>query len=196
MTSPLEAAIARQSQLLGDMGHLSSARTAQWDVQAAVVREGRWALYLDTTLASWSVFIDAEHSRAFTHPTTWDTVSTTEMATANFCGAFLAAGLLGGLHQVDTADPVLQRAARVQQGLSRPGETAADRDRLVSLRTLAQSLVVQAASLNLSATRTQSRLFSLRYADLRERLVALETDLAEVRGMVELAGTAYVDTLW
>lgn len=173
--------------------HVHSAlASAHFDLADAVLADtrddGTWAVYLDTSLARWEVFVDGVNGRVFVAPETWDGLD--GPAQVAFKADFVKAYRGTGKRELRVlTDEVYQAGARrraAAEGTSFPVAT----DRLHDLKARVGEAVVAAAGINSANSAAQRQVFALRHAALVEDLTALEDELAKIRSAVEFSARA------
>lgn len=171
--------------------HSHSMVIAQWPAEPLHTHDD-WNVYPDDSLERWEVYVDVDRQRTFVHQDTWDTIAWDPRAQQTFFSTYVdVEGETGMRFIVADVGPWVDavRKEAVAAGTNVPEK----KDRLQSLTERAQALILQAASLNQSATEGQAKTFSVRYSTLAGELAVLEQELARARGLVELAATAVVD---
>lgn len=171
--------------------HQQSDGSSAWATERYFHDQDGWRVYPDSTLQEWWVSVDVEHRRTFINPETWETISGDPDAFISFIWDHTKGGE-SGMRFIVQDSGVFGTAAR-RQAEAKGTDVPVIKDRLATLIDTAQRFVVQAASLNMTATAGQARAFALRYARLREELAMLEAELGTAQGLVNLAGTALVD---
>lgn len=173
--------------------HVHSAlASAHFDIDDSVLSDtrddGTWAVYLDSSLGRWEVFVDAVNGRVFVAPETWDGLDGS--AQVAFKADFIAAYRGTGKRELRTlTDEVYQAAARrraAAEGTAFPVAT----DRIHDLKARVSEAVVAAAGINSTDSLAQRQVFALRHAAIVEDLTALEAELARLRGAVEFSARA------
>jgi hypothetical protein len=179
-------------------GHVHSGlASAKFDLADAVVVDqrsgGTWAIFLDSSLARWEVFIDAPNGRVFTAPETWESLD--GPALVQFEDDFIRAYRGSQTRELRVLrDEVYMAGARAraaQEGTSH----APEGDRLRALQGRADEAVTAAAGMHGAASAAQLQVFATRHAALVDDLTALEEELARVRSAVDLAASALVRVL-
>lgn len=177
---------------LPPLGHLQTASEwADWESMPFVLDDDGWKVHLDTSLERYGVFIDNYRSRTFIHPDFWTTLQEYGPAMQCFIDEYVWTEV-SGMRFVVGDSGKYDEAARLEA--QRAGtDVPLAKDRMLALAERANSLIVQAVSLNAAPTKVQLQTFALRHAQLREEFAALEAEMEKVRGLVNLATAALVD---
>lgn len=173
----------------------SSLPSAVFKEEDAVLGVDDWMVYLDESLERWEVYVDGIGRRTFVSSSTWDNLdgAAENAFEKDFVHAYLDRKVREMRFINTDAGPygVAARAYAAAQGT----DTVRPKDRMVDLAERADSLVVQAASLNRKPTEVQLQTFAVRHARMVEEMAALEADLVRLRSKVDLAGLAVADAV-
>jgi hypothetical protein len=159
-----------------------------WSSRKPVVISDGYTFYLDDALTRGAAYVDAKNKRVIVSADTWSTLTFDGAAMSQFIDDMIAGA--GGMKFLTLDAGKYGDAARRQASLS---EGPQGKDSITELAEEAGSLIVQAAGLTGDPTPMQRQIFFVRFAEVNEKLVALEARMAELRSMVDLAGTAVAD---
>lgn len=151
--------------------------------------DGEWQLYLVDTLQWGEFYVDSEHASTYISPATWETLSYSEEATAEFLDAYQEGA---GMKRLVT-DAGRFREAALAEVRSNGTDVPAAKDVLTCLAEEANALIVQAAALNLQPTPLQIESFAMRLTELRERFTEVETQVEGLRSLLDLAELSVLD---
>lgn len=173
--------------------HHTGLASATFLSQDAVWVVGEWCVFADASLLRYEVYIDGPNRRVFVHADTWESLDgpSTVAFQEEFIEAYEGRQVTEMQFLVTDSGPygVAARAEAIAQGVA----DARAKDRLVDLAERADSLVIQAASLNQAPRKAQLQAFAVRHACLHQDLAQLEREMDRVRALVGLAGTALID---
>lgn len=171
----------------------SGLRSARFQPENAVLVVDDWMVFTDTSLTRLEVFVDGVNRRTFLNADTWDSFDgPAEVAfEADFITAYAERKVREMRFLVTDAGPY--GAAARKQAAAEGTDVVMAKDRLTELCERADSLIIQAASLNKTPSELQLQTFAVRHAMLVDDLHALEAVMDQLRSKVGLAAVALVD---
>lgn len=161
-----------------------------WDDHKIVYEDSDYRVYLDDALEPFTCYVEHAAKRMVISPDTWDVLGCDVDASDAFMADMIQGGT--GMHFVVTDKDPYRRAVRKHAERTGTNVTQA-KDAITELTEQANALVVQAASLNTAPTSMQQQVFAVRYATMQVQMEALEERMNQLRGLVDLAGTAVFD---
>lgn len=170
-----------------------------WSDDMIVSEEGGWQVFLDDSLDYMVAFVQQADpadfagelvlARVIISHETWETLADYDAAAINhFMSEMKAGGTATGMRFIVKDAPPIASAIRKQAAAA-----PVTKDVFVELEERANSLVVQAASLNRSPTDTQRQIFAVRLAEMQRDYAELQERVATLGGIIQLAGTAVFD---
>lgn len=161
----------------------------RWDKRIPVMEWNGHQFYVDDALPAGAAYVKSNEKRIIVSTETWTTLGFDGEALREFMRDMVEGS--GGMKFLTLDAGPYARAVQteaVKMGTNVP----AAGDLLHGLALEADSLLTQAAGLQ-SATPVQLQIFSVRYAELAEKMEAAEREFARVRALVDLAGAAVAD---
>lgn len=164
-----------------------------WDDRQCVLEHDYWMIFIDESVGYLSAYVEdlGEGSgRIVVCDDTWETLSYEPGAFDYFLDEMKAGG--SGMKFI-VADAGPYAAAVRKEAAANGTDVTAVKDRILALREKANSLVVQAASLNRNPTDVQRQSFAVRYARLQTERAELLHELDLVSDSISLAAAALAD---
>lgn len=161
----------------------------RWDKRTAVLVWKGHSFYEDDALPMGAVYVIAAEKRVIVSSETWTTLGFDGEALRQFMSDMVEGS--GGMKFL-TLDAGPYARAVVKEAEKMGTNIPARSELLNELAVEADSLLTQAAGLQ-HATPVQLQIFSVRYAELAEKMDAAEAEFKRVRALVDLAGAAVAD---